>query len=144
MKRDLNYSFPRHLELWMIGDKLKYRVEEKELDSSKIEFLKSNKDFFKDILEKTRSKNIKVLPLAHNQKALWFLHKVNPENTSYNVSLAAEIKDPIVFHALENTLSLLIEKHQMLRTVFADLPWSESLACQIVFEKTNPGLSDSF
>src|SRR3990172_3843829 len=106
MKRDLNYSFPRHLELWMIGDKLKYRVEEKELDSSKIEFLKSNKDFFKDILEKTRSKNIKVLPLAHNQKALWFLHKVNPENTSYNVSLAAEIKDPIVFHALENTLSL--------------------------------------
>ena len=138
MKRDLNYSFPRHLELWMIGDKLKYRVEEKELDSSKIEFLKSNKDFFKDILEKTRSKNIKVLPLAHNQKALWFLHKVNPENTSYNVSLAAEIKDPIVFHALENTLSLLIEKHQMLRTVFADLPGSESLACQIVFEKTNP------
>jgi amino acid adenylation domain-containing protein/FkbH-like protein len=138
MKKDFSSSFPRHLELWMEGEILKYKVEEKELDSSKIDFLKSNKEFFKGILKRTESKNIRVLPLAHNQKALWFLHKVNPENSSYNISLAAEVKNPIIINALIIALSRLTEQHQMLRTVFADLPGSEGLSCQVVLEEISP------
>ena len=40
MKKDFDSSFTKHLELWMEDDILKYKVEEKELDPSKIDFLK--------------------------------------------------------------------------------------------------------
>ena len=140
MKIDLNSSFPRHLELWIKSDQLKYKAEEKELDSFKLEFLKSNKDFFREILERTASDKIIVLPLAQNQKALWFIHSLDPENVSYNISLAVEIKKPINIDALTEALILLISRHEMLRTIFIDLPGSESLACQIVLDKVSPAI----
>ena len=142
MKIDLNSSFPRHLELWIEGNRLRYKTEEKELDSSKIEFLKSNKDFFRDFIERTASDKIKVLPLAQNQKALWFLHSLDPENISYNISLAVQIKNPLIIDALTGALTMLTRQHEMLRTLFTDLPGSESTACQIVTEKTNPVIEE--
>ena len=138
MTKNFTSSFPKNLELWMEGEVLKYKAEEKRLDSSRLDFLKSNKEFFKEILKSTKSKIIKVLPLAHNQKALWFLRTVSPENASYNISLAAVIKNPISTDALNIALSVLTEQHQMLRTIFTYLPESENLACQIVLEKQSP------
>jgi amino acid adenylation domain-containing protein/FkbH-like protein len=137
MKEYFESAFPRNLELWLEGEKLKYVVEEKKLDSSKTDFLKSNKDFFKGILTDTNSKRIKVLPLSQNQKALWFLRKVSPGNVSYNISLAAEFKEPLVIDAFRNTLSSLVLQHPMLRTVFADLP-GNNIPCQIVLERIDP------
>lgn len=142
MKIDLESSFPRHLELWIEGNRLRYKAEEKELDSSKIKFLKSNKDFFRDILDRTGSDLIKVLPLAQNQKALWFLHALDPENIAYNISLAAEIENPVIFDALTGALTILIRQHEMLRTFFIDLPGGENLACQIVFDKISPVIDE--
>ena len=138
MKIDLSSSFPRHLKLWIKGNILRYKTEETKLDSSKIEFLKSNKDSFRDILERTGTDTIKVLPLAQNQKALWFLYSIDPVNTSYNISLAAELKNPIIIDALTGALTMLIRQHEMLRTIFIDLPGSESQACQIVLDKISP------
>lgn len=138
MKKNYNLFFPKNLILWMKGDILKYRAEEKEIDPSILDFLKSNKEFFKSILKNTGSESIKVLPLSHNQKALWFLRTVSPENTSYNIALAAEIKNPIIYDALSSALVVLTEQFPMLRTIFAYPPESDSAACQIVLEKINP------
>jgi amino acid adenylation domain-containing protein/FkbH-like protein len=140
MKKDFDSFFPKHLELWIDDDVLKYRVEEKELDSSKTDFLKSNKDFFKEILRNTKSKKIKVLPLAHNQKAIWFIGAVNPSNVSYNISLAAEVQGTLNIDALRITLSSLIEQHQSLRTIFAVLPGIDNTVCQIVLDKISPAI----
>jgi hypothetical protein len=136
MKMDFKSSFPKKLRLWMEGDILKYKVEEKALSPAKIGFLKENKEFFIKVIKDTGSKILSVLPLAHNQKALWFLQKVSPENSSYLISLAAEIKNPLNIDAVTLALSLLQEQHPMLRTIFTDLPDSDNLACQIVLEKT--------
>ena len=138
MKKDFNSSFPKNLKLWMEGDTLKYRAEEKELDPFKLDCLKSNKEFFRSILAETESRTIKVLPLAYNQKALWFLQKVRPDNSSYNISLTAEIKNPIDIDAVRGALAILIERHEMLRTLFADPPESESMACQIILDHISP------
>jgi len=140
MKNDLDNSFPKQLQLWMEGDILKYRVEEKELHPSKIDFLKSNKEFFVGILKDTKSKNIKVLPLAQNQKALWFLHTVNPDAVSYNISLAAEFLNPINIDAFKRAFSYLTSRHPLLRTIFASLPGSDNIPCQIVLNEINVGI----
>ena len=42
MKTHFSSTFPKRLELWMEGDILKYKVEEKELNASKTGFLKSS------------------------------------------------------------------------------------------------------
>ena len=140
MKKNFDTSFPKRLELWMEGDILKYKVEEKKLDPSKLDFLKSNKEFFKEILKRTKSGIIRVLPLAHNQKALWFLRTVNPGNTSYNISLAVELKKALNFDAFTFALKSLIDQQPLLRTIFVDLPGSESIAGQIVLERISPSV----
>ncbi|MQY79763.1 MAG: HAD-IIIC family phosphatase [Bacteroidetes bacterium] len=140
MRKDLDNFFPKQLQLWMEGDILKYKVKEKELHPSKIDLLKSNKEFFKGILKDTKSKNIKVLPLAQNQKALCFLHSVNPGAVSYNISLAAELLNPINIEAFKRAFSYLTSRHPLLRTIFANLPGSDSIPFQIVLDEISVGV----
>ncbi len=57
-------------------------------------------------------------PLSHGQKALWFLHKLAPESTAYNVGAAFEIKGPVDQAVLRSSLQALVDRHSSLRTTF--------------------------
>jgi len=135
--------FPEHLELWMEGDILKYRCNAGGSAGNTPELVIQNRDFLQGVLQETGSSRILLLPLAHNQKALWFLHGLCPENTSYNISLAAEIKEPFNTGAFKQTLDILISRHEMLRTIFAELPGSDNLPCQMVLETISPDIEET-
>jgi FkbH-like protein len=135
MRNDINESFPKQLHLWLRGDILKYRVEEKTLDQNKEDFLKSNREFFREILKNTKSKGIKIIPLAQNQKALWFLYLVNTEAVPYNISLAIEIFNEIKLDAIKCSFTYLTKRHKQLRTIFANLPGTGNIPCQIVLDE---------
>lgn len=57
-------------------------------------------------------------PLSHGQKALWFLHKLAPESTAYNVGAAFEIKGAVDQAVLRSSLQALVDRHSSLRTTF--------------------------
>jgi amino acid adenylation domain-containing protein len=56
--------------------------------------------------------------LSYGQAALWFLHKLAPQNTSYNVVSAARIRGSLNTVTLKNAFQLLTERHTELRVRF--------------------------
>ncbi len=59
-------------------------------------------------------------PLSYAQDRLWFLNQLDTEDTSYHVSRAIRLTGSVDVEVLEKTFSKLIEKHEILRTVFVN------------------------
>jgi amino acid adenylation domain-containing protein len=57
-------------------------------------------------------------PLSWGQRALWFLHQVNPEGGAYNLARALQIDAAVDVSALRAALRRLVERHPALRTTF--------------------------
>ncbi|MEH2268244.1 MAG: amino acid adenylation domain-containing protein [Nostoc sp.] len=58
------------------------------------------------------------LPLSFAQQRLWFLHHLSPDSRSYNLLDAQRLHGLLNIVALEQSLSELIRRHEVLRTTF--------------------------
>ena len=58
------------------------------------------------------------LPLSFAQQRLWFLHRLSPNSRSYNFLDAQRLYGSLNIIALEQSLSELIRRHEVLRTTF--------------------------
>ncbi|ARU63632.1 hypothetical protein CBW65_23400 [Tumebacillus avium] len=57
--------------------------------------------------------------LSSSQQRLWFLDKMEPNSTSYNMPYRIELQGPLDAHVLEKALNEIVERHEILRTSFA-------------------------
>ena len=60
------------------------------------------------------------LPLSFAQQRLWFLHHLMPESAAYNVPVCLRLSGPLQPQLLERVLLEVVERHEVLRTVFAE------------------------
>ncbi|GGH50431.1 hypothetical protein GCM10008014_15540 [Paenibacillus silvae] len=65
-----------------------------------------------------KTNDVFVFPMSSSQKRLWFIEELNP-STVYNLPSALDIKGPINLGALERSIQHVIERHEILRTTFA-------------------------
>ena len=61
-----------------------------------------------------------VYPLSHGQQALWFLYKLAPDSSSYNVAFTARILSEVDVAALRSAFQKLVDRHPILRTTFGE------------------------
>jgi non-ribosomal peptide synthase protein (TIGR01720 family) len=59
-------------------------------------------------------------PLSFTQEQLWFLDQLEPGSSASNVSLALRIEGPLQEMALARSLDRVVQRHEALRTVFAE------------------------
>ncbi|MFD2474611.1 non-ribosomal peptide synthetase [Amycolatopsis silviterrae] len=59
-------------------------------------------------------------PLSASQRQLWFLHRVDGPNATYNLPLVWRIQGPLDADALRAALADLTARHEILRTVYPD------------------------
>lgn len=68
-------------------------------------------------------------PLSYFQEALWLIEQINPNLSVYNEYIALELKGALDLDAFRHALSMVIERHESLRTRFAvaddGTPWQE-------------------
>ncbi|HYR09422.1 MAG TPA: amino acid adenylation domain-containing protein, partial [Longimicrobium sp.] len=69
------------------------------------------------------------LPLSFAQERLWFLDRLEPGSTTYNIPAAWRLGGALDVAALERSLSEIVRRHEALRTVFAEVDGS---AVQVV------------
>jgi amino acid adenylation domain-containing protein len=60
------------------------------------------------------------LPLSFAQERLWFLDRLEPGNTTYNLSAALRLGGVLDPAALERALGEIVRRHDALRTTFAE------------------------
>jgi amino acid adenylation domain-containing protein len=59
------------------------------------------------------------LPLSFSQERVWFLHELSPENTAYNSQVTIRFKGKLDIGALEQALTEIVRRHEILRTSFS-------------------------
>ncbi len=58
------------------------------------------------------------VPLSFAQERLWFMEQLNPGTSLYNLPMAARLAGPLDADSLERAFVALVERHEVLRTVF--------------------------
>jgi amino acid adenylation domain-containing protein len=61
------------------------------------------------------------LPLSFSQQRLWFLDRLHPGTTAYNLPAAVRVSGPLDVAVLGRALSEVVRRHEVLRTVFAQV-----------------------
>jgi amino acid adenylation domain-containing protein len=61
-----------------------------------------------------------VFPLSSAQLRLWFLDQLTPGGAAYNVTAALRLQGELDDSALERSVSEIVRRHEVLRTVFAE------------------------
>ncbi len=61
-----------------------------------------------------------VLPLGSAQQRLWFLQRLNPRSTDYNMTGVLHVRGPVDRTALEAAFQRVVARHEALRTCFPD------------------------
>lgn len=76
---------------------------------------KMNKSEFEEI---EKVEDAEYYQLSHNQKRLWIIQQLDPQNAAYNISGVIEFNEQIDENAFINTLTKLVERHESFRTGF--------------------------
>jgi hypothetical protein len=66
----------------------------------------------------------KTIPLSFAQQQLWLLDQVAGESPHYNEFSVLKIEGSLIFSALQQSLTELVKRHEILRTIF--LKWNGS------------------
>ncbi|WP_415835611.1 amino acid adenylation domain-containing protein, partial [Corallococcus soli] len=59
-----------------------------------------------------------VLPLSFAQQRLWFIHQLDPTDTTYNIPAALRLEGTLDVGALQRGFEELVRRHESLRTTF--------------------------
>jgi aspartate racemase len=59
-----------------------------------------------------------VFPASFAQRRLWFVHQLEPDSPSYNVTIALRLSGGLDVPALERALATIVARHEALRTTF--------------------------
>lgn len=60
-----------------------------------------------------------VFPLTEGQKALWFLNRLAPESSAYNLVFSGKFRPLLDIAAMKEAFALLFERHPIMDTTFA-------------------------
>lgn len=61
-----------------------------------------------------------VLPQSYSQRRLWYLFKLDPDSSMYNMPQAAVFRGRLDYPGLQGAFNDVLERHSILRAVFSD------------------------
>jgi hypothetical protein len=67
-----------------------------------------------------RHRGIEKLPQSYSQRRLWYLYKLDPDSSMYNMPQAAIFHGRLNYPYLQKAYDCVLKRHSSLRTVFAD------------------------
>ncbi|MDJ0837510.1 MAG: amino acid adenylation domain-containing protein [Acidobacteriota bacterium] len=110
--------------------KLRLRAPKDALSDQEKQLLKQHKQTVLDYLKGTAASDRETIqtapvtdtyPLSQAQQRLWFLDRMDPDNTAYNVGRALLLEGRLNTAALETALGQLLQRHTILSTAFGEV-----------------------
>ena len=126
----LSYLNSLDIKVWLEEEKLRYQAPKGVMTSEIKQAIGSRKNEILAFLKQAKMPSSAVelaiipvsrdedLPLSFAQQRLWFLHQLSPDSNAYNLLEALRLEGALNLVALEQSLSELISRHEVLRTTF--------------------------
>ncbi|MFF6983659.1 amino acid adenylation domain-containing protein [Streptomyces sp. NPDC008343] len=70
--------------------------------------------------------------LSFAQRRLWFIDQLQPGSPAYNVPVATRIRGPLNVAALHGALQDIVDRHEVLRTVYQDAPGATEAVPRVI------------
>ncbi|NEP84619.1 MAG: non-ribosomal peptide synthetase, partial [Okeania sp. SIO3B3] len=102
------------IQLWVEGDRLRYRAPKDTMTPTLLADIKQRKQEFLQYFQNSETN----YALSHGQQALWFLHELAPTSPAYNVAFAAQLEIVLDIAAFRRATQVLMGRHATLRTTF--------------------------
>jgi amino acid adenylation domain-containing protein len=65
-----------------------------------------------------QTSGLQPYPLAHGQRAIWFLQQMAPHSSAYNIARAVRVTSKLEVDPLQRSFQALVDRHPALRTTF--------------------------
>ena len=105
------------IELWVDGDRLRYRAARGAMTPERLSKLKEKKN---EIIARLRAAETQTMPLSAGQEAFWVLHRLAPASAAYHIAFAVRLVGPLQPAHLSGALARLVARHPALRTVVGE------------------------
>ncbi|TCS92394.1 non-ribosomal peptide synthetase [Hazenella coriacea] len=96
-----------------------------------IEVIEKEKATLCDFKQLQKVDRTQTLPVSYSQKRMWFLHQLEPLSTAYHMPFCIHLQGKLDVEALTQGLQQMIDRHEILRTVFQE---SEGEPAQSILE----------
>ncbi|WP_316186189.1 non-ribosomal peptide synthase/polyketide synthase [Bradyrhizobium sp. SZCCHNR31011] len=116
------------VQIWSENGQVRYRAPRGVMTRERIDEVRARQQEITAFLEDIRSQNSELppvvprctseLPLSFAQERLWFLEQLGSAGSSYHVAVALRLEGELDANALEQALSEIVWRHEMLRTRF--------------------------
>jgi len=116
------------IQISLVDEELELSIYKEDFDPLILEKIKENKIAILRILKSYSINNsltgisqyprMDSYPLSHAQKRLWIVSQFDGGNNAYNISGAYTINGTLDLAALNTSIQLLFERHEVLRTYF--------------------------
>ena len=110
------------VELWVEGARLRFRAPPGALEPAQRDALKTHRAAVTAALRTAAEARRTLLPLSHNQRALWFIHQEAPDSAAYHVGFSARLGGALDRAALCDAVQAVSDRHAMLRTTYVVSP----------------------
>ncbi|NEQ66523.1 MAG: hypothetical protein F6K21_13655 [Symploca sp. SIO2D2] len=104
-------------QLWSNGEKMGYRAPNQESTQLALSQLKQHKTEVLQLLN-TQPELLHVYPLSYGQQAMWFLWKLAPKSSVYNVSMTTHIRSQVNVGHWRQAFQALRKRHPILHSTF--------------------------
>ncbi len=111
----------KHVELWVEGDLLRFRMPGDSLDKQLLAELRRHKKALIEAIKREApgdGSESRLEPLSLGQQALFFLYSLSPQSAAYNVAAAVRIAARVDVEVMRHCFQTLLSRHEALRTTF--------------------------
>jgi amino acid adenylation domain-containing protein len=120
----------KDVQLWLDGDRLRYRAAKDAVTSELLAEIKEYKpEIIKFLQQVTQDQNSEILPivkidrdgflpLSFAQQRLWYLQQFEPDSSSNNMPIVVKFTGSLKVDMLRKSFQSLVQRHEVLRTKF--------------------------
>ncbi len=111
----LNHLSQKNIEIWLEGDKLKFKSPPQIMTDELKEQLRQSKN---SLIKHLKNIQRNLYELSFSQERLWFLQQLDTTNVFYNIPLIAWLDGNLNIQALESAFNHILQRHEVLRAIF--------------------------
>ena len=128
----------RKIYLYSDGHTLKFKAPEGAMGDDLRACLRHYKEDMMNGLKKYDN-HLLLSPLSYNQKSLFFLNLIEPDNSAYNLALTLRLSLASQESLIKNALESLVQAHEQLRATYGFLEIQETIIpIQFIHDTMSP------